>query len=66
MWLGGRTELILISNPPPQNKNQHYRRQKGKGAKLANDISYCTSPMLRTPARRAILSSLYLPQVYIQ
>jgi hypothetical protein len=56
--------LYNTHRPPPLSTPPGtHRRQKGKGAKLANDISYCTSPMLRTPSRRAILSSLYLPQV---
>jgi len=35
----------------------------GKASELSGQIDFCTSALMRTPSRRAILTSLYFPQV---
>ncbi len=41
----------------------HAVLQEGKAGELAKEIDYCTAPLMRTPTRRAIQTSLYLPQL---
>lgn len=36
---------------------------EGKGADLWKKIDFCTAPLMRTPTRRTIQTSLYLPQL---